>query len=319
MPTVTDVVTARIAKWQSQIEQTEYGDLDNAILNYVICQLVDASFSGGGGGGSTSAATIASGINSSSDIDTIATRLTSIDTKTISQSDIVTAIQSAADIDTIISRLISIDTKTIAQSDIVTAIQSAADIDTIITRLTSIETLAGTSNANTLAISNKTGTAYQSVATIQRAANTTPYIANDVYGAAFELPNFAPAGGHVFLSNVRITFNISALPSGMAGFLLYLYSVTPPSAVADNGAFSLPAGDRFPVCLTPEGIDLGTASLALGGGSVVLDASKSNNINIQLKTATGSTSVWGYLVTRAGFTPAANSETATIVIHCLGV
>jgi hypothetical protein len=180
---------------------------------------------------------------------------------------------------------------------------------------TAIETAANLDNIESLLASR----AYQSIATIQRAANTTPYAANELWGNTFELTNFAPAGGHVILSNVRITFNISTLPSGMAGFLLYLYSVTPPSGYTDNGAFNLPAGDRFPFCLTPEGIDLGTASLAPGGGSVVLEASKSNNINIQLKTATGSTSVWGYLVTRAGFTPAANSETATIVTHCLGV
>ncbi|MFM6673217.1 MAG: hypothetical protein ACKPJO_24305, partial [Dolichospermum sp.] len=51
------------------------------------------------------------------------------------------------------------------------------------------------------------------------------------------------------------------------------------------------------------------ASLARGGGSVVAEIS---NINQLFKLATGSTSLWGYVVTLAAFTPAANSETATI-------
>ena len=67
-------------------------------------------------------------------------------------------------------------------------------------------------------------TGFASSATITRAANTTPYIANDVYGGAFELPNFGNNGGHVLLTAIRSILNISALPAGMSSFLLYLYS-----------------------------------------------------------------------------------------------
>jgi hypothetical protein len=180
MPVYTDVVASRLEKYRAQLEKTNGqndADIDFAILKYVICQLVDASFSGGGGGGSTSATTIASGINLSTDIDAIVASLASIDTSQISQSDIVAAIQSATDIDTLITRLTSIDTK----------LQSG----------------------------------YNPAATITRAANTTPYVANDVYGGAFELANFGSSGGIVILTDVRVTFNITALPSGMAGFSLY--------------------------------------------------------------------------------------------------
>lgn len=146
-----------------------------------------------------------------------------------------------------------------------------------------------------------------SSATIQRANNTTPYTANDVYGAAFELQNIVgSANGNILLTSIDIILNFATLPNGMGAFTLFLYSVTPPSAIADNGAFSLPSGDRASI-LTPTGIVLGSAVLATGGGSVVLEI---DNLNLQFKPV--STSLFGYLVTSGAFTPAANSETATI-------
>ena len=154
------------------------------------------------------------------------------------------------------------------------------------------------------------GLAYLSTATITRAANTTAYTANDVYGGVFELQNIGSSGGFVFISSIEIIFNITAVPSGMSGFAVYLYSSTPPSAITDNLPFSLGAGDT-PSCLTPGGISL-TASLARGGGSVVAEAL---NINRLIKLAPGSTSLRGYLVTLGAFTPAANSETATITVE----
>lgn len=275
-------------------------------------------------------------IDSSVDLDTIIARLQSIDTKTLDglaisgaidgastmalianailsieggqlgAADVVAAIQSAADIDTIVTRLTSLDTKALAQSDITAAIQSATDIDTLITQLTSID--------------SKLQSGYRSAATITRAANTTAYTANDVWGGAFELTNFGSSGGLVILTDVRVTFNITSAPPGMAGFSLYLYSVTPPSAYTDNGAFSYPSGDRgtagSPIMLTPNGIDLGSAQLALGGGSVVATAS---NIDQTFKLAPGSTSVFGYLVSRGSYPPASNSETATLETLVVGV
>ena len=155
------------------------------------------------------------------------------------------------------------------------------------------------------------GLAYESTATITRAANTTAYTANDVYGNgssgnAFELANIGASGGYVFLSSLDIIFNITALPSGMGTFAVYLYSATPSSAITDNLPYSLGSGDRTTI-ITLNGLSL-IASLARGGGSVVAE---SLNINQLFKLATGSTSLWGYLTT-AAFTPAANSETATI-------
>lgn len=184
------------------------------------------------------------------------------------------------------------------------AIRNSGQRDLTMTGLMFLSKLAESSSNSS---SGGGSTGYKSTATITRAANTTPYIAGDVYGGLFELPNFAAAGGHVFLNSVRIIFNISSLPVGMAGFDLYLYNAVPTS-LSDNAAWSLPAGDRDKV-LTPKGIYLDIATLATGGGSVVLSA---DNLGLQLQTAPGQTSVWGYLPTKSGFTPAANSETATI-------
>ena len=155
-------------------------------------------------------------------------------------------------------------------------------------------------------VSFSPGLAYESTATITRAANTTAYTANDVYGTVFELANIGPSGGFVFLNSLDIIFNITALPSGMGAFAVYLFNATPPSAITDNLPYSLGSGDRETI-ITLNGISL-IASLARGGGSVVAE---SLNINQLFKLATGSTSLWGYLTT-AAFTPAANSETATI-------
>jgi len=172
--------------------------------------------------------------------------------------------------------------------------------------------LLRSANSGTSSTSNG---GYRAAPTIQRAANANPYFANDVYGAPFELTNIGLSGGFILLSGVRIIFNIAALPVGMAGFTLFLYTVTPPSAFTDKEAFNVPVGDRASL-ITPIGIDLGSALLGLGGGTVVLNAP---NINEQFKLADGSTSLFGYLVTRGAFTPAAESETASLIALSLGV
>ena len=157
-------------------------------------------------------------------------------------------------------------------------------------------------------VSFSPGLVYESTATITRAANTTAYTANDVYGGVFELTNIGPSGGFV-LNSLDIIFNITALPSGMGAFAVYLFNATPPSAITDNLPYSLSSGDRDSI-RTLNGLSL-TASLAArgNGGSVVAEAL---DINRLFKLATGSTSLWGYLATLSAFTPAANSETATI-------
>ncbi|MCA6430301.1 MAG: hypothetical protein IM613_12780 [Cytophagales bacterium] len=154
--------------------------------------------------------------------------------------------------------------------------------------------------------------AYRSQVSLTRAANTTTYATNDVMFGAFELQNIGAANGFLLISDVRFLMNIAYMPVGVGNLRLFLYSSTPPSAVADNGAFSVPSGDRS-VLLTPEGISLGTPRLANGGGSLVLSPSVRPSPLIRLT----STSLFGYLVTEGAWVPQANSETATLTV--LGV
>lgn len=156
-------------------------------------------------------------------------------------------------------------------------------------------------------------TAFRSSASLTRAANTTTYGVNDVIFGAFELANIGNNGGFIAITDIRFLMNITYLPSGIGNLRLFLYSVTPPSAVADNGAFSVPSGDRASL-LTPSGISLGTPALALGGGSLVLSLVKIN----QFFRLTG-TSLFGYLVTEGAWVPTANSETATLTVIAVEV
>lgn len=169
-------------------------------------------------------------------------------------------------------------------------------------------------SVNAAGAASITSVGYQSTTTITRGANTTPYTDNDVIGGALTLSNIGPSGGHIMLNSIRILLNITAVPSGMSNMILFLYDATPPSAVADNGAFSVASGDRSNL-LTPNGISLGTPTLGVGGGTVVLQA---NNLALQFKLASASTALYAYLVTKA-FTPAANSETYTMTVQAMGI
>ena len=145
---------------------------------------------------------------------------------------------------------------------------------------------------------------YVSSATLTRPANVTAYTAGDCVGGALTFATIAPsAGGRIAIANLDIIYNIAAIAAGM-NFRLYLYSVTPPSAIADNAAWDLPSGDRASYL---GYVDIGVPQDL--GSSLVSQADALNKI---VSTASGS--LYGYLVALTGFTPAANSETYTIRI-----
>ena len=144
---------------------------------------------------------------------------------------------------------------------------------------------------------------YASQPTVTRPANATPYTALDVVGGAIEFTSIGPAGGNVRLVSADLRIDVAAIPAGMTTFRLYLYNVTPPSALADNAAWDLPAGDRASFL---GYIDIGTV-LDLGATLYV----QADALVKQVKLGTGQTSLFGYLVTAGGFTPAGNSEVYT--------
>lgn len=153
------------------------------------------------------------------------------------------------------------------------------------------------------------GFAYSNAFTITRPANQTPYTAGDVVGGALTFTSMGSSAGRIMITTDQLELDLTAIPAGMTSFTLYLYNVTPPSALADNAPWDLPSGDRasylgFVTMGSP--VDLGSTCYV-----------ETNIINKQLKLA--GTSLFGYLVTTAGYTPAANSEVYVATLHAVGL
>jgi hypothetical protein len=100
---------------------------------------------------------------------------------------------------------------------------------------------------------------------------------------------------------------VAAIPAGMTSFRLHLYRETPASAIADNAAWDLPAGDRDAYL---GYIDLGSPADA---GSTLF--AQVDQINKQILC--GATGVWGYLVTNGAYTPAGVSEVYTPTLYAI--
>jgi hypothetical protein len=154
------------------------------------------------------------------------------------------------------------------------------------------------------------GAGYTAAVTVTRPANATPYTANDVLGAAaaaITFPSIGPSAGHIIITDAALEIDVAAIPAGMTSFNLYLYSVTPPSALADNAAFDIPAGDRASFL---GKISIGTP---VDEGSTLYV--ETNQINKKVLLA--GTSLFGYLVTVGGFTPAGNSEVYKVTLQAV--
>jgi hypothetical protein len=149
---------------------------------------------------------------------------------------------------------------------------------------------------------------------VTRPANTTAYTAGDVVGGVIEFAGMGPAGAPLLLTDLLVFYNVAALPAGMGALRLHLYSATPPSALADNAPFDLPAGDRA-AYLTY--VDLPT--LQDWGSTLITRAAIGDQVPRQVKLASGQTSLWGYLQTVAAFTPAAASETLRIDLDTIAL
>jgi hypothetical protein len=139
--------------------------------------------------------------------------------------------------------------------------------------------------------------------TITRPNDTSAYAANDVIGsatgstAAVQFTDMSNAlGTRIMITSARFTINDTAVISGETSYRLYLYTVTPPSALGDNAAFDLPAGDRASFL---GYIDLGTP-VDLGSTLYVEGNILNKEVNIPGR------GIFGYLVTNGGYTPTAN-------------
>jgi len=141
--------------------------------------------------------------------------------------------------------------------------------------------------------------------TITRPANTTAYGAGDVVGNStaagggiLEFTNMGSgSNSRLYLTSTQFRVDLSSVPSGMTYFTLHLYNASPGSAYADNDPWDLPSGDRaaylgYIVLGTP--VDLG-ATLYV----------EQNLINKEVRLR--GTSIYAYLVTATGYTPASGT------------
>lgn len=142
------------------------------------------------------------------------------------------------------------------------------------------------------------GQSYSASATFTPAASS--HTAGDSNGTAGTF-----ALGAISASRVMITSASLEIDGGTAeatAWRLYLFNVTPPSALADTGDFLLASGDRASFL---GYVDLGTA-VDLGDTQWV----ETHVINKQIKLA--GTGVFGYLVNLTTLTPAAVAHIVTL-------
>lgn len=140
--------------------------------------------------------------------------------------------------------------------------------------------------------------AYSASATFTPAAAS--HTAGDVNGGAQEFTSMGESAGRVMITSA--TLKIDGGTAEATAWRLYLFNVTPPSAVADDGAFTLASGDRASFL---GYVDLGTA-VDLGDTQWV----ETHGINKQVKLA--GTSLFGYLVNLTTVTPAAVAHVVTL-------
>lgn len=141
---------------------------------------------------------------------------------------------------------------------------------------------------------------------LTRPANVTAYAANDVLGdtggsAIITFAAFGAAGDNIMLTSAAFRYDVAALPSGMAAMRLHLYTAA-PTAIADNAAFDVPAGDRAAY--------VGWVDLAAPTDLGATLFTQVNQINKHVKLA--GTALYGLLQTVGGFTPAANGEAFSV-------
>lgn len=148
------------------------------------------------------------------------------------------------------------------------------------------------------------------------AATFTPaaaaYSANDIMDVAKEFTNICQiSGGAIMITSVSLEVDTTALQASEASYRLHLYSVTPPSAPADNDAWDLPAGDR----VSYRGyVDLGTP---VDLGSTLYVETNGVNKQLNLPASVGGGSMFGLLVTIAGFT--ATAVARKVKIHTIAL
>lgn len=183
----------------------------------------------------------------------------------------------------------------------------AQDVTTMSAKLPAA--LGATTTAASMSVTTPTDQSSGVALTITRPANATPYTALDVVGGALTFTNLAKGAGQIMITSASLQYQVAALPANMANMRVHLYNVTPPSAIADNGAWDMASADWASYL---GFFDLGT--LVDHGSALYVEL---NGINKQITTASGN--VFAYLETIIGFTPAGNSEVLILTLHAVQV
>ena len=128
------------------------------------------------------------------------------------------------------------------------------------------------------------------------------YGAGDIFDVSREFAftyangNAIPAGSLIRILDTILKIDATAVQASEAAYTLQAYSASQPSGQADNDAWTLASGD---LSAYSGSISLGTPA-DLGGALYI----KQSNIDVDIKLG-ASSSLWGRLVTVAGFTPTA--------------
>lgn len=152
-------------------------------------------------------------------------------------------------------------------------------------------------NDATLNISLDNGTC-TGITTAASSANTTAGSAtsSSAGSAILSLPLGADKGGQVYITDVNLEWDVTALPSGATNFRLHLYDAS-PDAILDNAAWDLSSsGDR--------GKYLGYVDIAQPADLGSTLYSQNPQVNKLVKLAADSNTLYGVLQTIAGYTPA---------------
>lgn len=131
------------------------------------------------------------------------------------------------------------------------------------------------------------------------------HTAGDANGAVGEFTSIGPSAGRIRINSASI--RIDGGTAEATAWRLYLFNVTPPSALADDAAFTLASGDRASFL---GFVDIGTA-VDIG------DTQWTETHGIDKYIILSGTSVFGYLVNLTTLTPAAVAHVVTL--HTTGV
>jgi len=154
----------------------------------------------------------------------------------------------------------------------------------------------------------KEGAGYTGVATFT--TGTTAYAASDVVGAsaanaALDFGVVGLTGGNIMVVSVELEIDSATIISGETSYNLYLYNVTPPSAINDSSPFTLGSGDRASFlgkvvlpAVVVEGVTTATLYCRVDGVNQAMLLS--------------GTHLFGYLVSVGAFTPTARVYKITI-------